>query len=77
VHDATLELASLIELVAPLVPDVEIRPDTPLLSTGLLDSFGLVELAARLADRGIDVELDQLGADNADTCEQLLVALGA
>lgn len=72
---ATLDVTTLLDLVRPLVGDADLDAETPLLSSGLLDSFGLVELAARLAELGVEVDLTLLGADNADTCAQLIGAL--
>lgn len=52
--------------------DVDVDADTPLLTTGLLDSLSLVDLQDALEER-FDVRLspDELGYDSADTVRQL------
>jgi acyl carrier protein len=53
-------------------PNRQIRPDEPLLSTGVIDSFHLVDLAAFVEDR-FAVRLDdtELNAETFDTLDQL------
>lgn len=53
--------------------DLTIVDDTPLLSSGLVDSFGLVVLLGAIEDE-YDVTLDEaeLGADSFDTPAQML-----
>lgn len=47
--------------------------DTPLLSSGLIDSLSMEELAASLEQEfGVSLDVSDLGFDNADTPEQLL-----
>jgi acyl carrier protein len=55
-----------------------IGPDTPLLSSGLIDSFAVAELAEALQQTyGVRIEVDDLGVDNADTALQLAELLGS
>lgn len=53
--------------------DVVIAEDTPLLSSGLVDSFGLVVLLGEI-EAEYDVVIDEadLGADTFDTPRQIL-----
>lgn len=65
------------QAIAPLISrsgtDV-IGEDMPLLSSGVIDSMGIAELGQLLSDAfGVDVSIDQLGFDNADTPAQLAV----
>ena len=55
-----------------LTQKVALQPDTPLLSSGLIDSFGLAGLIAAL-EREFPVRIDpaQIGADNFDTPAQI------
>jgi acyl carrier protein len=70
------------EVVAVLAPMVRggkrIAADTPLLSTGLIDSFAMAELLARLEERfGVALDLDDLGVDVADTAAMITCILAA
>lgn len=53
--------------------DMELEPSTPLLSSGLVDSFALVSVVDELED-AFDVELptDEIGVESFDTPEQVL-----
>jgi len=52
---------------------VDIGPDTPLLSTGIVDSLAVAELIERLNRVGArQLGVEDLGVDNADTPAQLL-----
>jgi acyl carrier protein len=49
-----------------------IEPDSPLLSSGVIDSFAVAVLAEALQQTyGVRIEVDDLGVDNADTALQL------
>lgn len=57
---------------------VELEPDTPLVSSGLVDSFGLPALVCALEDRyGVRIDADEIGADNFDTPAQMLALVEA
>lgn len=64
------ELISLIRREARL--DLPIGPDTPLISSGLIDSFSIARLIAALGEH-YHVELDStdIGVDNFDTASQI------
>jgi acyl carrier protein len=75
---APADVASLLELVRPLAEGADVEADTPLLSTGILDSFAIGELLdAVRAEYGVDLPVEEVGVDNADTPEQLLELLRA
>jgi acyl carrier protein len=70
------------EVVAVLAPMVrggkKIASDTPLLSTGLIDSFAMAELLARLEECfGVALDLEDLGVDVADTPAMITRVLAA
>ena len=51
-------------------------PDTPLLSSGLVDSLGLISLIHVLElEYGVSIPTEQIGADNFDTPVQMLAFL--
>ncbi len=53
-------------------PNRQIRPDEPLLSTGLIDSFHLVDLAVFVEDTfGVRIEDTELNAGTFDSVNQL------
>lgn len=53
-------------------PKREINPDEPLISSGLIDSFSLVDLALIVEDIfGVHIDDTELNADTFDTLEQL------
>lgn len=57
---------------ALLPPGTSVGPDTPLLSSGLVDSFAVAELLAGLEARfGVALPLDAIGSDVADTAADL------
>ncbi len=50
----------------------QIAPDAPLISSGLIDSFSLVDLALFVEDKfGVRIEDTELNAQSFDTLEQL------
>lgn len=64
------ELIELIKRTLGLT--VTIDPDTPLLSSGVLDSFHLTRLLTALeAHYGRRIDVDEVGADNFDTARQI------
>jgi acyl carrier protein len=73
---APADVETLLVLIRPLAQDGAIDPDTPLLSTGILDSFALAELLDVLAaEFEIELPVEEVGVDNADTADQLLALL--
>jgi acyl carrier protein len=53
-------------------PNRVIRPDEPLLSSGLVDSFSLMDLALYVEDSfGVRIEDTELNAQTFDTLDQL------
>jgi len=53
-------------------PKMELDPAEPLISSGLLDSFNLVDLALIIEDSfGVRIEDFELNADTFDTIEEL------
>lgn len=57
-------------------PDRVLQPDEPLISSGLIDSFNLVDLALFVEDT-FDVHIDdtELNAQTFDTLEQLVTLI--
>jgi acyl carrier protein len=53
-------------------PNRKIRPDEPLISSGLIDSFSLMDLALFVEDRfGVRIEDTDLNAETFDSLAQL------
>ena len=53
-------------------PKIELEPSEPLISSGLLDSFNLVDLALIIEEEyGVRIEDFELNADTFDTLEDL------
>ena len=53
-------------------PNREIKPDEPLISSGLIDSFSLMDLALFVEDTfGVRIEDTELNADTFDNLTQL------
>lgn len=53
-------------------PQRRIAPDEALISSGLIDSFSLVDLSLFIEDRfGVRLDDTELNADTFDTLEQL------
>lgn len=53
-------------------PERKLTPDTPLISSGLIDSFHLVDVAMTVEELfGVRIEDYELNADTFDTVEQL------
>ena len=49
-----------------------IRDDEPLVTSGVIDSFGLVDLSLFVEDEfGVRIEASDLGAGRADTARQI------
>lgn len=57
-------------------PNRSIQPDEALISTGLIDSFSLVDLALLVEDEfGVVVDDTELNPDSFDTLEQLVALI--
>lgn len=53
-------------------PDRTIAPDEPLISSGLIDSFSLMDVALFVEDNyGVRIEDTELNADTFDNLDQL------
>ncbi len=53
-------------------PKRQIRPDEPLISSGLIDSFSLVDLSLFVENTfGVRIDDTELNADTFDTLEEL------
>ncbi|HEV3036380.1 MAG TPA: phosphopantetheine-binding protein [Candidatus Angelobacter sp.] len=64
------------ELIALLIQELKlppaIEPDTPLMSSGLIDSFHLTDLLAVLESHyRVRIDVGDIGADNFDTARQI------
>jgi acyl carrier protein len=58
--------------------DLPSDPDTPLISSGLIDSFRMAELVSALESRYyIDIDISLIGADNFDTVRQMSAFVAA
>jgi acyl carrier protein len=75
---------AILEREFPVMRSMKIAPDTPLISTGLLDSFGVVSLLGALeTDFKIDIDVNtvDLGrfenpATIASLCDEVLKSQG-
>lgn len=71
-QDLRKQLSDYIALEILQDPERIIRPDEPLITSGLIDSFHLVDLALFVEDRfGVRIEDSELSADRFDTLAQL------
>jgi acyl carrier protein len=71
-QDLRKQLSDYIALEILQDPERIIRPDEPLITSGLIDSFHLVDLALFVEDRfGVRIEDSELSADRFDTLDQL------
>jgi acyl carrier protein len=59
-------------------PSRKIAADEPLLSSGLIDSFSLMDLALYVEDTfGVRIEDTELNADTFDTLNQLVALISS
>ena len=57
-------------------PDRSIKPDEPLISSGLIDSFNLVDLALHVEDNySVKIEDTELNASTFDNLDQLVTII--
>ncbi len=70
--EITTHLAQLIATKILKRPNRSIKPDEPLISSGLIDSFNLVDVALLVEDTyGVRIDDSELNADTFDTLDQL------
>jgi acyl carrier protein len=71
-HEIKAQLAGFIAANILKQPKRQIGPNEPLISSGLIDSFSLVDLALFVEDRwGVHIDDTELNASTFDTLEQL------
>ncbi len=71
-QEMTTKIGSFIAAELLKTPDREIKPDEPLISSGIVDSFSLVDLALFIEDTyGVVIDDTELNADTFDTLNQL------
>jgi acyl carrier protein len=74
-------ISSLEQFIATQIlkqPNRKISPDEPLLSSGLIDSFSLMDLALYVEDTfGVRMEDTELNADTFDNLSQLSALIAA
>lgn len=59
-------------------PNRVIRPDQPLISSGLIDSFSLVDMALFVEDTfGVHIDDSELNAETFDTLEALAAMIAS
>ena len=68
-------VANLSQMIAAKIlkrPNRSIKPDEALISSGLIDSFNLVDVALLVEDAyGVRIDDSELNADTFDTLDQL------
>ncbi len=70
--ELTAQLGALITEKILKQPGRVIQPDQPLISSGLIDSFSLVDLALLVEDHfGVRIEDTELNAESFDSLSQL------
>ena len=71
-EDLVPQLAQLIAAKILKQPNRKIKPDEPIISSGLIDSFNLVDVALLVEDTwGVRIDDSELNADTFDTLVQL------
>jgi acyl carrier protein len=71
-HEIKEQLAGFIAANILKQPKRQIRPDEPLISSGLIDSFSLVDLALFVEDQwGVQIDDTELNTGTFDTLDQL------
>jgi acyl carrier protein len=75
-HDVLNQLSQYIECELLKQPDRVIRPDEALLSSGLIDSFHLVDLGLFVEEKfGVRIDDFELSASTFDTLDQLVALI--
>ncbi len=74
-------IASLAQQIATQIlkrPDKKISPDEPILSSGMIDSFNLVDLSILIEEKfGVRLDDAELNANTFDTIQQLAAIIEA
>ncbi len=74
-------IASLAQQIATQIlkrPDKKISPDEPILSSGMIDSFNLVDLSILIEEKfGVRLDDAELNANTFDTIRQLAAIIEA
>ncbi len=74
--EALSQLATFISTEILKQPDRAISPDEPLISSGLIDSFSLMDVALFVEDTfGVRLEDTELNADTFDNLSQLVALI--
>jgi len=74
--EALSQLATFISTDILKQPDRAISPDEPLISSGLIDSFSLMDVALFVEDTfGVRLEDTELNADTFDNLSQLVALI--
>jgi acyl carrier protein len=69
----TAELCSFIDAEVSLDPDSPVQPDTDLLTTGLVDSLGAMEVVHWLEEsQSIDIDPVDITIENFQTVERMV-----
>jgi len=67
------ELCSFIDSEVSLDPDIPVQPETDLLTTGLVDSLGAIEVVHWLEETlNIDIDPVDITIDNFQTVEKMI-----
>lgn len=70
------QLSSFIAAQILKQPKRQIRPDEPLISSGLVDSFNLVDLSLFVETTfGVRIDDTELNADTFDTLQELVILI--
>jgi len=71
--DVAVELAAYIQNQFVRRPGIQILPETPLVSSGLIDSFALIEIFLKLEQiTGRKIPAGKVQAKDMDTVQQML-----
>ncbi|MCL6511495.1 MAG: acyl carrier protein [Anaerolineae bacterium] len=75
-NDITHTLSTYVTTQILKQPKRILKGDEPLISSGLIDSFHLVDLGLFIEDKfGVRIEDSELNADTFDTLDQLVVLI--
>lgn len=75
-NDITQTLSTYVTTQILKQPKRVLKGDEPLISSGLIDSFHLVDLGLFIEDKfGVRIEDSELNADTFDTLDQLVVLI--
>lgn len=76
--EITISLAAYIAAEILKQPNRSINPDEALLSSGIIDSFHLVDLGMFVEDKfGVRIDDSELNADTFDTLNQLVALINS